>query len=158
MSKIRCDFNVDCGYITPYHKKHPSELYPSIQIFNVMVNYKCKFSTKSHFINQTYVKTNKQYIVIFWQKKRRYAKKYAMILAGSTILSLLITVNIHLNYLGLYWCIYPNPVSEKKMSYFTSYKQLVCLLLLNLYLVLPSWYCIISALLLQHLTHQQSPI
>ena len=58
---------------------------------------------------------------------------------------------------GIYWCIYQNPVSEKIISYFTSYKQQEFLLLLNLYLVLPSWY-IISALLLQHLAHQQSPI
>ena len=56
---------------------------------------------------------------------------------------------------GIYWCIYPNPVSEQN-SYFTSYKQQEFLLLLNLYLVLPSWYSIISALLLQHLAHQQS--
>ena len=33
-----------------------------------MVNYKCKFSTISLFINHTYVKTNKEHIVIFWQK------------------------------------------------------------------------------------------
>ena len=75
-----------------------------------------------------------------------------------TILSLLITGNTHPNHLGLYWCIFPNPVPEKIMSYFTSYKQQEFLLLLNLYLVLPSWYCIIPALLLQHLADQQSPI
>ena len=40
-----------------------------------------------------------------------------------TILSLLITGNTHPNHLGLYWCIFPNPVPEKIMSYFTSYKQ-----------------------------------
>ena len=38
---------------------------------------------------------------------------------------------------GIYWCIYQNPVSEKIVSYFTSYKQQEFLLLLNLYLVLP---------------------
>ena len=50
------------------------------------------------------------------------------------------------------------PCPKKIMSCFTSYKRQEFLLLLNLYLVLPSWYCIIPALLLQHLAHQQSPI
>ena len=36
---------------------------------------------------------------------------------------------------GIYWCIYPNLVPEKIISYFTSYKQQEFLLLLNLYLV-----------------------
>ena len=48
-------------------------------------------------------------------------------------LFLLITGNTHPNHLGLYWSIFPNPVPEKIMSYFTSYKQQEFLLLLNLY-------------------------
>ena len=39
--------------------------------------------------------------------------KYAMILPETTISTLLITGNTHLNHLGLYWCIYPHPVSER---------------------------------------------
>ena len=56
-------------------------------------------------------------------------KKYAMILTEITILSLLITGHIHLNHLGLYWCIYPNPVSEKRyclISQVTSSRNCCC--------------------------------
>ena len=56
MSKIQRDFDVICGYISPYHGKHPSESWPSIHIFNAMVNYKCNISTISHFMH-TYMKT-----------------------------------------------------------------------------------------------------
>ena len=81
-----------------------------------------------------------------------------------TILFLLITGNTHPNHLGLYWSIFPNPVPEKIMSYFTSYKQQEFLLLLNLYWFYqadtassPRCYCSISRINNRRFSSQNNP-
>ena len=50
--------------------------------------------------------------------KNTVTEWYGVIFIEINSISLLIIGNIHPNHLGLYRCIYTNPVSEKIVSYF----------------------------------------